>query len=204
MTDSLYNASFEHWPLGTQFMLEDTSQRTAAGWLNGPGVGGRCHVSRQVNPIGSPGLPFDCRYYMRCQWLTPGYEPGDDPWLTFLEYGQAHGAPPQGGVRQLAAKRVKHAVYLRVAAGNVPFRLIAWQSFGYGIDASPFIIVASPTIMVSAPNWTPVETELLMPPLSSKNVGSGGEDYLGWGLEIPSYYGPVIDVALPDRAECAS
>ena len=191
----MFNSRFDSWTRGVSFDIQG-SALTADGFLCGSGLGGRVLVSRQMNPLNFAGLPFDARFFMRMQWLTAGTGGGQtDGYMTALEHGEVYGVPQSyGGVRRHAGQSVAGSIYARVAQGPVPLRVVMWQSFGYGPEASPMVLIPGDIAQVGT-SWMQIGHIFALPNMNGKVIGSGGQDYLGFGVDIPSGYAPTLDLA---------
>lgn len=195
---TLFNGRFDFWSRGPSFTVQGAST-TADGFLCGSGVGGSIDVSKQMIQLNTPVLPSDARFCMRMQWTAPGTMPSSpDGFMTVLEHGEVYGAPlSDGGVRRFAGRSVAASIYACVAQGPVPLRVIMWQSFGYGPEASPMVLLTGGVAQVES-SWMQVGAIFNVPTLDGKVIGSGGQDYLGFGVDISSGYAPTLYLAYAD------
>lgn len=198
----MFNADFSDWPIeNSAYKVHDIQVNTVIcpGFLCGSGAGGRVLVSRVGNPLNYPGLPFEARYFIRMQWLAAGTGEGqEDGWMTVLEHGECYGAPHSlGGVRRFAGQNVAASIYARCpnTPSPVPLRIVLWQSFGYGPEASPMVLMPGGYANVGQ-TWMQVGHQFSLPNMNGKVIGSGGGDYLGFGVDIPSGYAPTLDLCL--------
>ena len=197
----MYNGDFGKWPYGSVFTMQNgIGARIADGWYAGPGHGGAIlSFTFRMADIGEPGIPFNTRLVARCKWIRPFAYP--NPWMTFLEWGEAHGVPRGLGVRLHQDSTVTPSIYVRTYPGepSVSMRQICWRSMGNGTGGSP-----DPADIYGLPNvigdqWQLIQDTLYIPPIGGLALNSNGDDYFGYGLDIlQDGYGHGIEFAMAD------
>lgn len=200
-----YNGAFLLWDRGEAWSTTvNEGHMGPNGWWIGPGA--PAHAQRRAVRL-QDDVPF--RYYLSITWAA-AYPLGEDGtatgWSTILEHGEVFGAPHcHGGVRRWAGRRITISAWMRVGGGPVPVRPIVWQSFGAepGMDGpSPPVFLVG-TLAYLWPAWQRLTWTFDVPSVAQKAVSPDGNDYLGFGLQMPALYGPRLDIGgvAVDRVE---
>jgi len=168
--NAIYNADFRLWSRGTSITVPGSGGHICDGWRVTKDGTVTTTASRETF---SPS-PNGSKYYMRVR-------------RGISDAAQTFGRIEQRieGVETFAGREVTLSVWACVGSGTLSVSTRFDQIFGTGGSPSTTVGTSTGTLNLTT-TWQKFEVTVTLPDITGKTLGTNGNDYLTWRIDLPT------------------